>query len=48
MTSTIMLSHDWLMATPKGQNAARVAYALFDGVAPAPEVPSAPRKRKRA
>lgn len=30
--------HDWMMLTPEGRDAARVAYAVFDGLAPVPMV----------
>lgn len=47
--SLCLAIHDWMMLTPEGVKAARVLYGLFDGLAPCPELPSAPgRSRRRA
>ena len=39
--------HDWLLLTPKGEDAARVAYELFEGFAPYPEISARRRIRAR-
>ena len=39
--------HDWLLLTPEGEDAARIAYEPFEGLAACPEMP-ATRRHPRA